>query len=195
MIAVVLLSGIMSCSRRARIIPESKLSQIYAEMFMADEWLRDHSGARRTADTTLFYEPIFNKYGYTTKDYIATVDEYIYKPDDFAKVFEKTKEILAQKAEETRELKDIIDGINEANKSIGGYAARHFVIDSLIWADSSSILWHWPDKILPGVTLPVRDSLLCADSLAVLDSLANLDSLARLDSLAAADSLAKLLNQ
>ncbi len=186
-VAVALLAGVIACSR-VRIIPESKLSQIYAEMLMADEWVREHPAARRVADTTLFYEPIFNKYGYTTSDYIATVDKYMYKPDEFAKVFEKTKEILAEKAQQYRDMKELVDGINEANKAIRGYVAKDFLADSLIWSDTS-ILWHFKDTTGLRDTLAAPDSLACLDSLGCLDSLACPDSIAKSDSLAAADSM------
>lgn len=190
---MVLLACIVSCGRKARIIPEAKLSQIYAEMFVADEWVRSHPAAHKTADTTLFYEPIFNKYGYTTEDYIATVDKYMYKPEDFVKVFEKTKEILDKKAQELLDMKAVIDGINNANKSIRGYKHKDFNADSLIWADSA-ILWHWKDTVSVPDTMPALDSM-ALDSLAridslVRDSLARADSLARIDSLAKADSIA-----
>ena len=182
-----LLACIVSCGRKARIIPEAKLSQIYAEMFVADEWLREHPAAHRTADTTLFYEPIFNKFGYTTEDYIATVDKYIYKPDEFVKVFEKTKEILDKKAQELLDMKAVIDGINDANRSIRGYKHKDFNADSLIWSDSA-ILWHRRDTVSLPDTMPALDSM-ALDSLARIDSLVR-DSIARADSLARIDSLA-----
>ena len=162
-VALGLVISSMACSNRVRIIPEAKLSEIYAEMFIADEWLREHPAAHRVADTMLFYEPIFNKFGYTTEDYQATVDKYIYKPDDFAKVFQKTVDILEKLEAKDRAMQEIIDGINEANRSIRGYLKKDFT-DSLIWADSS-ILWHKID------TLACPDSLFAADSI-VLDSLA-----------------------
>lgn len=180
---MMLLACIVSCGRKARIIPEAKLSQIYAEMFLADTWLREHPEAHRTADTTLFYEPIFNKFGYSTEDYIATVDKYIYKPDEFAKVFAKAKEILDRKAQELLDMQAVIDGINEANRAIRGYRHKDFNADSLIWSDSA-ILWNRRD------TLALPDSMPALDSMA-LDSLARVDSLVR-DSIARADSLARI---
>lgn len=185
-VAAVLLACIVSCGKKVRIIPEAKLSQIYAEMFMADEWLRSHPAAHKTADTTLFYEPVFNKFGYTTEDYIATVDKYMYKPDEFAKVFEAAKQILEKKAQELLDMKALIDGINDANKAIRGYRYKDFSADSIIWADSS-ILWHRNDSIAPD-SLAFRDSIAGIDSL-VRDSLARIDSLARLDSLARAETV------
>ena len=185
-----LLACIVSCGKKARIIPEAKLSQIYAEMFMADEWLREHPAAHKTADTTLFYEPIFTKFGYTTADYIVTVDKYMYKPEEFVKVFEKTKQILDRKAQELLDLKKLIDGINDANKAIRGYVFKDFKADSLIWADSA-ILWHRNDSIdMPALDSIALDSLARMDSLARVDSLLR-DSLARVDSLARLDSIAK----
>ena len=48
----------LGCGRRARVIPQDKMSDIYAEMLLADQWISSNLKARRVADTTLFYAPI-----------------------------------------------------------------------------------------------------------------------------------------
>ena len=170
-LAALLLSG---CAGRGRIIPRGTLAKIYAEMFVADQWIKDNPKARKTADTTFFYEPIFNSYGYTTKDYIATVDKYVADPEKFAKVFKQAASIIGKQIGEANAYKDLMESIEDINKSISGYVRTDFSCDSLVWADSA-IWWH---RHLPDSA--ALDSLRL-DSLR-LDSL-RLDSL-RVDSLA-----------
>ena len=92
---------VISCSKKAehKIIPAATLSKIYAEMLLSDQWLVGNKQYSKIADTTLVYEPIFNKYGYTTDDYIATVDYYLYDPEHFTKIARKATEILQKQRE------------------------------------------------------------------------------------------------
>ena len=78
LIAVVLSSVVLSCADKARVIPVRKMEKIYREMFLADQWLEIHSEKRPIADTTWFYAPIFEKYGYDIEDYRASVDFYAF---------------------------------------------------------------------------------------------------------------------
>jgi hypothetical protein len=96
-----------SCGKKQRIIPKKELAQIYAEMFLADQWVHDHQNFRRTADTTYIYPVIFEKYGYTIEDYQASIDYYISDPEDLVKVMDRTKMILNARAGELRIKKDI----------------------------------------------------------------------------------------
>lgn len=165
-----------ACRQEGRIIPRKTLSKIYVDMLMADQWLTDHPDARRTADTTFFYEPIFRKYGYTFKDYNATVDLYIDEPDKFLKIINETTEILRQKKVAATRLKGVEDGIRAANAAIKGYETRDFSADSVAWS-YSSILWPVHVDVAPVDSLQLPDSLSVADSLALGDSLALDDSL------------------
>lgn len=83
-----------------RVIPERRMAEIYAEMFLADVWLSDNPKCRTMADTSLFYEPIFRKYGYTTADYDASVRKYLENPEKFGKVLESAATILREKHDE-----------------------------------------------------------------------------------------------
>ena len=66
--AVALFLLLFSCGRGRRMISPTDMSKIYADMLVMDQWLRINAEGRK-ADTTLVYEPIFNKYGYTLDDY------------------------------------------------------------------------------------------------------------------------------
>ena len=80
-----------------KVIPRSKLAEIYAEMLITDQWISDTPGVRRTADTSLVYEPIFQKYGYTTADYRTSVDRYMDDPERFSRILRTTVQILDKK--------------------------------------------------------------------------------------------------
>ena len=78
---VLLLCVLSSCKREGRIIPRSRMTKIYVEMFVADQRIASSPEMRRTADTSWVYEPIFEKFGYNSDDYRASVAHYINDPD------------------------------------------------------------------------------------------------------------------
>lgn len=141
-------SAVMSCSDRGRVIPASKLSDIYAEMFLADQWLTSHYSERRIADTSLFYEPIFKKYGYTLKDYDASVRHYIEKPDDYAKILKTASLKLDDKAKYLRKVDDYYSN----RKVIDSYQEKSFDLKTFI-SEDTMMLWHYSDSLF------VRDSV------------------------------------
>lgn len=104
-----------SCSRSNRIIPEKKMAEVYADMFLADQWIHDHPQYRSKADTTLFYDAIFQKHGYKFGDYEASLDYYIDHPDKFIKISQHTANIIGKRreafisgADREREINDIL---------------------------------------------------------------------------------------
>ena len=76
----------VSCSRDEKVIPRDKMAQIYADMLLMDQWIIAHPEARRTADTTLVYEAVFERYGYDSDDYRASVGFYLQDPDRYARI-------------------------------------------------------------------------------------------------------------
>lgn len=89
-----------SCRDRKDIIPKGTMSKIYYDIYMTDEAVDANYGLRRMADTMRIYEPIFNKYGYTTEDYNRSVNFYLERPDKFEDVFEDTKTMLEKRKAE-----------------------------------------------------------------------------------------------
>lgn len=83
-LAAVLAVAACSCSRGPRVIPVHKMEKIYREMFLADQWLANNPEKRAKADTTWFYEPIFEKYGYNVEDYRYSVDHYLNDPKRYS---------------------------------------------------------------------------------------------------------------
>lgn len=84
----------LSCGRQGRVIPAGKMSEIYADMLVADQRIRNNPELMQAADTSLFYEPVFARYGYSGRDYVRSVNHYMEDPESFKKIFAKTKEII-----------------------------------------------------------------------------------------------------
>ena len=101
----------VSCGREGKVIPKQKMAEIYADMFVADQWLAQNYKASRTADTTMVYESVFRKYGYDSDDYRASVNYYIQDPDRFARILRQTVIILdgriAERKAELNKLKSL----------------------------------------------------------------------------------------
>lgn len=112
LVFVLLALTVLSCGK-ARVIPRGKLVDIYAEMFLTDQWLRDNQDVKKTADTLLVYEPIFNRYGYTTDDYLKTVEHYMREPDKYAKILKNTAKKLEKKE---KEIQKKIEAIERASR-------------------------------------------------------------------------------
>ena len=89
-----------SCMEKESIIPKDIMSQIYYDIYMTDEAVDVNYRLRRMADTMRVYEPIFNRYGYTTEDYNRSVNFYMERPDKFEDVFEGTKTMLEKRKAE-----------------------------------------------------------------------------------------------
>lgn len=166
--------ALVCCSRRSRVIPASTLSDIYVDMFMADQWIAQNQRARKTADTSNIYAPIFDKYGYTVEDYDASVRHYLRKPDKYAKILKSAGSKLSRQAKRLEAIEDAIQN----RVKFSPYRPEKFRYDTLRFKDDSLGLW------------PNDSSLV--DRGALRDSLARIDSLARRDSLARVDSIARL---
>ena len=105
--ALVLAACLCSCGGEGKVIPRNKMARIYAEMFLADAWLMEAKPeARFKTDTTAFYEPIFEEYGYTIEDYWTSVSHYLLDPDRFSRIVKKSNAILAAELKTLEKLKE-----------------------------------------------------------------------------------------
>lgn len=118
----------LGCARTGRVIPEEKFSDIYAEMLLADQWISSNLKARRVADTTLFYAPILEKYGYDVLDYDASVRHYMKKPADFAAILDKSSMKLTAYA---NRLQAVEDEMNSRYK-LPAYKSVDFSKDTIL---------------------------------------------------------------
>lgn len=150
------------CSRNGKVIPADQLSDIYADIFMADRWAGKDYYTRRSADTSLLYEPIFNRYGYTVRDYRASVHHYLEKPDKYSKIVKRAADKLNR---ERIALEKIEEKVSKMER-YDSYKRIMFPKDSLLMKDTM-IFWN----------VPVADTLALCDTLTVCDTLAVCDSL------------------
>lgn len=125
--AVVALALLTACKKdEARVIPRGKLSQIYAEMLLTDQWITMTPGMRMIADTSLVYEPILEKYGYTSADYRKTVEAYMDDPERYSRILRSSSQILDERLQE---LKSELRKMEEAEKGphyISDFNAEEF---------------------------------------------------------------------
>ena len=212
LLALALMLLLLSGCGKGRVIPRDKMARIYAEMFVVDQWLKADREAGRRADTSLVYEPIFNKYGYTARDYRRSVQRYMEDPDRFGRVFEKTEKLLQAHLDEMAvedRLRGTLDSIRLAKSHrefrVPVPVAELFDIpyrsDTLVLVLDSTgryVIEHPVTDTLykgPRMFVTNMDSLRRLDSIAAAraDSLRRIDSVAtaRVDSLARIDSLKK----
>lgn len=183
-----------SCSsKEEKIIPRNKLSHIYAEMFVTDQWIKSTPDVRRLADTSMVYEPILQKYGYTSEDYRRSVDKYLDDPDRFARILRTSVEIIDKRIKELEVLQAEAEEAAKRKSSviIDFKIGDHFPFmedPRVIYYDSlaveiDSLTWEYrivpvevSDTIYEGVQMIIRtDSLSVSDSLAGKDLMENID--------------------
>ena len=169
-----------SC-RRGRVIPKKDFAAIYAEMFIADQWIKDNPSARDQADTSLVYDRIFEKYGYSFADYDASVNYYLYDPSKYAKILDASAEMLEAKLKKLRLKDEEIERYKRIHAVLTPYEPKDF------WPRPKLDVNYPYEKRIDSLRLDsLRRDSLRRDSL-LLDSL-RLDSLRRdsirLDSLA-----------
>ena len=105
-VLLVLLALVLTGCREGRVIPEKTFIKIYSEMFVADQWLANHPDVKEKADTTLFYEPIFRKHGYRTRDFHRSIDYYLQHPEKYQHLLQSVQAQLEKEYTVTRELLD-----------------------------------------------------------------------------------------
>ena len=84
-----------ACSRD--IISSDDLPEIIAEMYITDQKALRSNEIMTKADSLMVYEPLFNKYGYTTEDFRRTIDYYLPRPMKLKSFFIKAKRILEKR--------------------------------------------------------------------------------------------------
>ena len=89
-----------SCGRKRNIIPRKDLSDIYADLFLADKWSDSRPELRMTFDTTAYYEPILRKHGYSSEDYRTSVDYYLRDPERFSRILKRSAAKIARATSE-----------------------------------------------------------------------------------------------
>lgn len=151
----ILLACLQACSDRGRVIPADEMTDIYVDLFLADQWLRENPSKRDIADTTLFFEPVFRKYGYSFKDYNASLDYY-------AGDIDQLSEITSAASVKMKQMKDHYEALVEHNREVR-------LINEEQLPDYTEQEFNDSDWSMYQLAEP--DSLALRDSLAVRDSL------------------------
>lgn len=203
-LTVLLLGFIMlvSCNRKGpHMIPRDTMAELYSELFLLDQWIQSTPGERLVADTSLVYEPILKKYGYTKEDYMHTVDHYLDDPERYSEVLDKTIEIYDKRLKTLNEQREHDQEAEKERKRIAAikrdtridishfnvmnYSGdrRYFFKDTLMvsWDSISKFhrfsVAHYVDTVKVVDTLVISDSLQMSGKVSVSDSLHLNDSL------------------
>ena len=123
---IVLVLAVAAACRGPRVIPKDTLTDIYVDMFLADQMVREEEYTRDQMDTLLLYEAVFEKYGYDTDDYMYSVRHYLRDPERFAKMFEAVAKRLEG---EVADLDKLIQRQNQEAKKI---RKKYPQIDSIL---------------------------------------------------------------
>ena len=109
---IILLAVVVSACG-PRIIPRDKMVDIYYDMFMADQQVRENRDLQHQADTMLVYEAVFNRYGYDTDDYLNSLQYYLKDPERFSQVLQAVVERLQKDAESLNPIIAHLDWVNK----------------------------------------------------------------------------------
>ena len=178
LVAAVISTVALSCSRRARVIPVRKMEKIYREMFLADQWLADNYPKRQKADTTWFYEPIFEKYGYDIEDYRKSVDHYLSDPKRYAEMMERVVSGLRADSEAINRSIEKRDKMKARADSIA-FAMKTYAPDDLVYYGDLFYVKSMTDRVQfrvngKGVYTPVpviEDTIFSGPELIIRDSI------------------------
>ena len=122
---VLILLAAVAC-RGPRVIPKDTLTDIYTDMFIADQMVRDGNIPTVQMDTMLLYEAVFEKYGYDTEDYLYSLRHYLQDPERFGKVFENVAKRLEGEVDALKKIVELRDRIASR------LAAEYPLVDSLL---------------------------------------------------------------
>ena len=169
LVALTLLPG---CGRKERIIPRDKMVDIYADLFLADQWLRDQGTAYVDADTMRFYEPVFRRYGYTTLDFRNSCNHYLKDSRRFARILQRASAKLSDHAKYLDRLSTDIQTVEaEIRRLMNSATVPPVLYDSAFFARSAG---SEPDMRLddrgawmPWFPPPAPDTVAVADSVPV----------------------------
>ena len=133
---------LVGCGRNGRVIPKKKLMGIYTEMFLADQWIRDHADVRAATDTSLFFDPIFRRYGYNFKDYDRSVHYYLDRPEKYGKMLNRAADRIRKEGAGLGEVAEKEQArLDEIRHLLGLHRWKDFSTDSLCWSGPETM---WP---------------------------------------------------
>jgi len=124
---IVLLAAAVAGCRRHRIIPDDKLAMIFHDAFVTNAYIdREHV----KTDSLMIYEPILEKYGYTSDDVYYTIGNFTKrKSARLSDVVERAITILEEEGRRYSQEVAVLDTIDAAARR---HFTRYVLTDSLI---------------------------------------------------------------
>ncbi|MDD4919938.1 MAG: DUF4296 domain-containing protein [Bacteroidales bacterium] len=92
-----------ACKNGIKRIPADDFQLVLRDMFMTDLILERDGTLNRLADSTLVYPPILEKSGYTSEQFLATMDYYSTRPSRFKSILVRLRKSLDQEREQFNE--------------------------------------------------------------------------------------------
>lgn len=93
---------LLAASCGPRVIKRARMERIIADMLVQDQQIKQDVSLRKQADTSLVYEGIFEDYGYTTDDFLHSVNYYLRDPSRMEKIMGNVAEDLEARAKEVK---------------------------------------------------------------------------------------------
>jgi len=93
---------VASC-RGPRKIPRAEIEDIFYEMLLQDQFIKQSPALKKEADTSLVYEGIFREHGYSTDDYLFSLRYYLEEPEKMGKVMGSVAARLERELKVTRD--------------------------------------------------------------------------------------------
>ena len=168
---IFVLAASVACEHKPKVLKPKKMSEIYADLFIADSWLRDNQDKRRKADTTLFLDPIFEDHKVDYKDFYVSIEYYTAHPEEYSDILTGAIDIIQERYEVISVLSEQYNLAEEVRKKLPKYHIVNFGADSMK-ALGDRAFWH-PDSLSVVDSIPQLDTLVRKDTLALtaLDTL------------------------
>ena len=168
---IFVLAASVACEHKPKVLKPKKMSEIYADLFIADSWLRDNQDKRRKADTTLFLDPIFEDHKVDYKDFYVSLEYYTAHPEEYSDILTGAIDIIQERYEVISALSEQYNLAEEVRKKLPKYHIINFGADSMK-ALGDRAFWH-PDSLSVVDSIPQLDTLVRKDTLALtaLDTL------------------------
>lgn len=168
---IFVLAASVACEHKPKVLKPKKMSEIYADLFIADSWLRDNQDKRRKADTTLFLDPIFEDHKVDYKDFYVSIEYYTAHPEEYSDILTGAIDIIQERYEVISALSEQYNLAEEVRKKLPKYHIINFGADSMK-ALGDRAFWH-PDSLSVVDSIPQLDTLVRKDTLALtaLDTL------------------------
>ena len=113
---IALLGILISC--KSEKIPQREMPLLIAEIYKVDRFINSNYNLVIKADTTRIYESVLNKHGYSSKQFVYTIEHYLSRPAKLKSFYSKAKQLIE---EEERALQERIDKIKREDSLASPY--------------------------------------------------------------------------